>query len=76
MQIRRNVNMFGEIKMVENEKEVVVANLNASINNNGDSYSINVNFIRKDIIDATSDNALFYESEYALFEKAVKAEIK
>lgn len=79
MIIRKNVNMFGEVKIIQTidgvETEYVVANLNASISNNGESYNISVNFTKKDLIDSTPENKAFYESEYQIFEDTVKAEL-
>lgn len=69
MEIRKSVNLFGEVKI----GEVVVANFNANVSNNGASYNINVNFTNKELVDSTPENTAAYEAEYKAFEDAVKA---
>lgn len=83
MNIRRSVNLFGEVKIqdiiikdgVETTVDVVVANFNASINNDT-SYNINVNFTNKALIDSTESTKAYYENEYKVFEALVKAELE
>lgn len=79
MEIKRSSTLFGDVKISQTidgvETATIVATLSANINNNGSNYTINVNFINKDLIMATSENQEFYDAEYKSFEDAIKAEI-
>jgi nicotinamide riboside kinase len=69
MEIVKTISLFGKATV----GDVIVANLNATISNNGSNYNIGVNFVDKSLIDLTEENKETYKLQYDEFEQMVNS---
>ena len=71
MKINRSITLYGEVKM----EDITIANLHANVVVDSSSYNISVVFVNKALIDLDLEKKEYYESEYKIFEEAVKAQL-